>query len=153
MVQFLPSPAGNSATTLSPTMNVPSRSRTNSLLIILVEPCQAMFMFVELPVLQRAMVEVFGADAEKAKLRDVSAFTDEPLSSLMERLRDELKRDHASQLFVSAIAQATTSLSEPRPCSVRPTDNRCPRRPPRSSFHANSTSQACGRPLRSRGWG
>ena len=38
-------------------------------------------------------------------MRDLSAFTDEPLNSL-ERLRDELMRDQASQLFVSAIAQA-----------------------------------------------
>ena len=70
------------------------------------EPFQVMFVFVELPVLQRAMGEVFGADAEKAKLRDLSAFTDDALSSLMERLREELMRDQASQLFVSAIAQA-----------------------------------------------
>jgi AraC family transcriptional regulator len=70
------------------------------------EPFQAMFVFVELPVLQRAMAEVFGADAEKATLRDLSAFTDDALSSLMERLRDELMRNQASQLFVSGIAQA-----------------------------------------------
>lgn len=70
------------------------------------EPFQAMFVFVELPVLQRAMEEVFGSEAEKARLRDVSAFTDNALSSLMERLRDELMRDQASQLFVSAMAQA-----------------------------------------------
>jgi AraC family transcriptional regulator len=70
------------------------------------EPFQAMFVFVELPVLQRAMEEVFGSEAEKARLRDLSAFTDDALSSLMERLREELMRDQASQLFVSAIAQA-----------------------------------------------
>lgn len=70
------------------------------------EPFQAMFVFVELPVLQRAMAEIFGSNAQKAKLRDLSAFTDEVLSSLMERLREELMRDQASQLFVSAMAQA-----------------------------------------------
>lgn len=70
------------------------------------EPFQAMFVFVELPVLQRAMEEVFGSEAEKARLRDLSAFTDDALSSLMERLRDELMRTEASQLFVSGMAQA-----------------------------------------------
>ena len=70
------------------------------------EPFEAMSVFIELPVLQHAFAEVFGADAEKAKLRDVSAFTDETLNSFMERLREELVREDASQLFVSAIAQA-----------------------------------------------
>jgi AraC family transcriptional regulator len=50
--------------------------------------------------------EIFGADAEKAQLRDISASTDYALNSLMERLRDELMRKDASQLFVSAIADA-----------------------------------------------
>ena len=45
------------------------------------EPFQAMFVFVELSVLQRAMIEVFGPDAKKAKVRDLSAFTDDALSS------------------------------------------------------------------------
>jgi AraC family transcriptional regulator len=70
------------------------------------EPFEAMSVFIELPVLQHAFAEVFGTDAEKAKLRDVSAFTDETLNSFMERLREELMREDASQLFVSAIAQA-----------------------------------------------
>ena len=69
------------------------------------EPFEAMFVFVELTVLLRALEEVFGADADKAQLRDVSAFRDDALNSLMERLRDELMRKEASQLFVSGIAQ------------------------------------------------
>jgi AraC family transcriptional regulator len=63
------------------------------------EPFQAMFVFVELTVLRRAFEEVFGADAQKAQLRDVSAFTDDALNSFMERLRDELMREEASPLF------------------------------------------------------
>jgi AraC family transcriptional regulator len=70
------------------------------------EPFEAMFVFVELPLLQRAMEEVFGADADRAQLRDISAFTDVALDSLMERLRDELMRPPASPLFVQGIAQA-----------------------------------------------
>jgi AraC family transcriptional regulator len=70
------------------------------------EPFQAMYVFVELPVLQRALEKIFGADAEKAQLRDISAFTDDALNAFMERLHDELMREEASQLFVSAIAQA-----------------------------------------------
>jgi len=70
------------------------------------EPFQAMSVFIELPLLQRAMEEVFGADAPHARLRDVSAFTDVALNSLMERLREELMRRHASPLFLQGIAQA-----------------------------------------------
>src|SRR5262249_26271613 len=44
-------------------------------------------------------------DAAQARLRDVSAFTDAALDSLMERLRDELMRPQASPLFVQGIAQ------------------------------------------------
>src|SRR6266849_5861347 len=70
------------------------------------EPFEAMLVFLELPLLQRALEEVFGADAEHAQLRDVSAFTDVALDSLLERLRDELMRQQASFLFVQGIAQA-----------------------------------------------
>ena len=49
------------------------------------EPFEAMAVFIELPLLQRALEEVFGADAAHAQLRDVSAFTDVALESLMEK--------------------------------------------------------------------
>jgi AraC family transcriptional regulator len=64
-----------------------------------------MAVFIELPLLQRAMEEVFGADAEHARLRDLSAFTDDALDSSMEQLRDELTRPQASPLYVQGLAQ------------------------------------------------
>lgn len=70
------------------------------------EPFEAMSVFVGLPLLQHAFEEVFGADMAHARLRDVSAFTDVALGSLMERLREELMRRQASPLFVQGIAQA-----------------------------------------------
>jgi AraC family transcriptional regulator len=70
------------------------------------EPFEAILVFLELPLVQRALEEVFGADAAHVQLRDVSAFTDVALDSLMERLRDELMHQHASLLFVQGIAQA-----------------------------------------------
>jgi AraC family transcriptional regulator len=70
------------------------------------EPFETMAVFIELPLLQRALEEVFVSDADHARLRDVSAFTDVTLSSFMERLRDELMRRQASTLFVQGIAQA-----------------------------------------------
>jgi AraC family transcriptional regulator len=70
------------------------------------EQFETMLVFVELPLLQRAFQEVFGADAGQAQLRDDSAITDEALGSLMQRLRDELMRRQASPLFVEGIAQA-----------------------------------------------
>jgi AraC family transcriptional regulator len=71
------------------------------------DPFQAMTVFLELPLLQRALEEVFGADAARARLRDVSAFTDPALDPLMEQLRRELlRRRSASPLLVQGIAQA-----------------------------------------------
>lgn len=70
------------------------------------EPFVAMYVFVELPVLERALEEFFGEDAAQARLRDASGLTDEILDWLMERLRNELMRPQASQLFIEAIAQA-----------------------------------------------
>jgi AraC family transcriptional regulator len=69
------------------------------------EPFETMLVFVELPLLQRALEEVFGTDAAHARLRDVSASTDDALNSLMEQLRDELMRPQASPLFVQGLAQ------------------------------------------------
>ena len=70
------------------------------------EPFTAMLVFIELPLLQRALREVFVNDCEHIQLRDVSGFTDVILDSLMERLQDELIRDQGSPLFVEGIAQS-----------------------------------------------
>src|SRR5438876_11390283 len=64
------------------------------------EPFETRLVFVELPLIQRALKEVFGADANHARLRDVSAFTDADLNWLMERLYKELIRRKASPLLV-----------------------------------------------------
>ncbi len=70
------------------------------------EPFESMLVFIELPVLQRALEEVFGTDAHHARLRDASAFNDEVLNSLLGLLREELMRREASPGFVEAVAQA-----------------------------------------------
>lgn len=70
------------------------------------EPFETMLVFIELPVLQRALEEVFGDDAAHARLRDASAFDDEGLNSLLGLLREELMRGQASPLFVQSLAQA-----------------------------------------------
>jgi AraC family transcriptional regulator len=69
------------------------------------EPFQSMAMFLELPLLERALEEVFGSDAARARLRDLSAFTDDVLEALTERLRDEMTRGQTSPLLVQGIAQ------------------------------------------------
>lgn len=70
------------------------------------EPFESMLVFLELPLLQSAMEEVFGADAAQAKLRDVSAFNDPVLNSLMERVREELMLPKTSPMLVQGVAQA-----------------------------------------------
>lgn len=68
------------------------------------EPFLSMMVFVELPLLTRAMEEVFGADAPKVRLRDVSAFTDPDLNWMMEGVRQELMARRASVLRVQGLA-------------------------------------------------
>jgi AraC family transcriptional regulator len=70
------------------------------------EPFETMAVFIALPLLQRALEEVFGDDAAHARLRDISAFTDVALDSLMKRVHEELLCRHASALFLQGIAQA-----------------------------------------------
>ena len=70
------------------------------------EPFESMAVFIALPLLQRALEEVFGDDATHVRLRDISAFTDVALDSLMKRVHEELLRRHASPLFLQGIAQA-----------------------------------------------
>ena len=70
------------------------------------EPFESMAVFIALPLLQRALEEVFGDEVAHARLRNMSAFTDVALNSWMERLREELMRRHASPLFLQGIAQA-----------------------------------------------
>lgn len=69
------------------------------------EPFVAMSVFIELPLLQRALEEVFAEDAPHTRLRDVSAFNDAILNSMMEQVREELMRRKASPLFLQGIAQ------------------------------------------------
>ena len=69
------------------------------------EPFLAMMTFVELPLLNRAMEEVFGAKASQVRLRDLSAFTDPDLSWMMEGVRQELTARRASVLRVQGLAQ------------------------------------------------
>jgi AraC family transcriptional regulator len=70
------------------------------------EPFEYMLVVVGLPTLERAFEEVFGADAARARLQDVSGFTDSALNSLMEALHGELMRRRASPFFVQGVAQA-----------------------------------------------
>jgi len=70
------------------------------------EPFETMLVFVGLPLIRRVLEEIFGADADNARLRDLSAFTDAEMHWLMERLHKELTRRKASPLLVQAIAQA-----------------------------------------------
>ena len=43
------------------------------------EPFESMAVFIELPLLHRALEEVFGTDAVQARLRDDEGFADDTL--------------------------------------------------------------------------
>jgi AraC family transcriptional regulator len=70
------------------------------------EPYETMLVFIELPVIERALEDVFGSDAIHARLRDASAFNDEVLNSLLGLVREELMRQEASPGFVEAVGRA-----------------------------------------------
>ena len=69
------------------------------------EPFQSMAVFIALPLQQRALEEVHGADAARLRLRDVSAFRDDALDCYMVLVRDELMKPRASPLHVQGLAQ------------------------------------------------
>jgi AraC family transcriptional regulator len=68
------------------------------------EPFLTLMVFVELPLLRRAMEELFGEDAPKVRLRELSAFTDPDLSWMMAQVRSELMARRASALRVQGLA-------------------------------------------------
>ncbi len=70
------------------------------------EPFEAVLVTLSLPLFNEALQEVFGDDAPHARLRDVSAFADPRLTSLLEQLKAETKRPTASPLLVRGLAQA-----------------------------------------------
>lgn len=63
-------------------------------------------VLLSLPLFKEALAEVFGADAERARLRDVSGFEDAQLLALLEQLRAEAMNAEASPLFVRGVGQA-----------------------------------------------
>ena len=70
------------------------------------EPYEVVLVFLSLPLFNEALQEVFGANAENARLRDVSGFEDPHLIPLLQQLRTEATRPLASRLLVRRIAQA-----------------------------------------------
>ncbi|MFT3830273.1 MAG: AraC family transcriptional regulator [Opitutaceae bacterium] len=70
------------------------------------EPFEVLTVLLSLPLFGEALADVFGGNAEFARLRDVSGFEDSPLAALLQRLREELERPTASALYVRGIGQA-----------------------------------------------
>ena len=70
------------------------------------EPFEVVLVLLSLPLFNEALEDVFGANAEHARLRDVSGFEDPHLIPLLQKLKEEAMRPSASRLFVRGIAQA-----------------------------------------------
>ena len=71
------------------------------------EPFGTMHLYLELPILTRAIEEVFEENLGTIHLRDVSGFRDTFLAALLEGLRGEVSSGRpASPLFVEGVAQA-----------------------------------------------
>ena len=63
------------------------------------EPFEVVLVFLGLPLFNEALKDVFGANAEHARLRDVSGFEDPHLIPLLQELREEARRPSTSRLF------------------------------------------------------
>jgi AraC family transcriptional regulator len=70
------------------------------------EPFEAVLVIVSMPLFNAALDEVFGTNADHARLRDVSGFEDHRLVALLQQLRDEVGLPAASPLFVRSVGQA-----------------------------------------------
>lgn len=71
------------------------------------KPFEVMHLYLGLPILMRAIKDVFNCDIEQPQLREVSGEKDQVLSLLLEQLRLELTSRHiVSPLFVQGIAQS-----------------------------------------------
>lgn len=70
------------------------------------EPFEVTLVLLSLPLFHEALAEVFGRDAGRARLRDLSGFEDAALTALLQQLRDEAARRRPSRLYVRGIAQA-----------------------------------------------
>lgn len=70
------------------------------------EPFEAVLVIVSMGLFQEALTEVFGANADYARLRDVSGFEDARLIAFLQELRQEASRPTASPLLVRGLAQA-----------------------------------------------
>jgi AraC family transcriptional regulator len=70
------------------------------------EPYEVVLVLLSLPLFNEALQEVFGANAENARLRDVSGFEDPDLVPLLQQLLKEATRPAASRLLVRGIGQA-----------------------------------------------
>ncbi len=68
------------------------------------EPFVTLQVFVERPILQQALEEELKADAPRAKLRDLSAFTDPDLSWLMAQVHAEVLRRKPGAMRIQGLA-------------------------------------------------
>jgi len=70
-------------------------------------PFQVLHLYLGLPLMQRAVAEVFGPQSQLVQLREVSGGTDTALSSLLGMLCDELMRRFApSSMLVQGLASS-----------------------------------------------
>ncbi|MBS0663623.1 MAG: helix-turn-helix transcriptional regulator [Verrucomicrobia bacterium] len=70
------------------------------------EPFEVVLVILSLGIFNEALEEVYGKEASRVRLRDLSGFRDPALTVLLQKLRDEAMLRAPSRLFVRGIAQA-----------------------------------------------
>lgn len=70
------------------------------------EPFRVLLVTLSLPLLEQALINLYGDKAKQAEMRDISGFDDPLLVQLLSCLRNELQQPDASRMFVQGIGQS-----------------------------------------------
>jgi Transcriptional regulator containing an amidase domain and an AraC-type DNA-binding HTH domain len=70
------------------------------------EPFRVLLVVLSLPLLEQALMSLYGDKAKQAEMRDISGFEDPLLIHLLSCLRSELNQSEASRMYVQGIGQS-----------------------------------------------
>lgn len=70
------------------------------------EPFRVLLVTLSLPLLEQALISLYGDKSKQAEMRDISGFNDPLLVQLLSCLQNELNQPEASRIFVQGIGQS-----------------------------------------------
>nr|WP_321239243.1 AraC family transcriptional regulator [uncultured Tolumonas sp.] len=70
------------------------------------EPFRVLLVILSLPLVEQALISIYGDRAKQAEMQDISGFNDPLLVQLLTCLQSELKQKEASRMFIQGIGQS-----------------------------------------------